>query len=74
MRTNTGSKLEKGPYVLSLGNCIVEKVSFSSIKRRSDGPAFWNELVEWNKVQHILQFEVVFIWEGEKFEWGVRAV
>ena len=37
---NTGSKLEKGPYVLSLGNCIVEKVSFSSIKRRSDGPAF----------------------------------
>ena len=40
LRTNTGSKLEKGPYVLSLGNCIVEKVSFSSVKRRSDGPAF----------------------------------
>ena len=33
-------ELEKGPYVLSLGNCIVEKVSFSSVKRRSDGPAF----------------------------------
>ena len=44
-----------------------EKVNFSNVKRRTDEPAFFEiNLRNENKVQWILQFEVVFIWEGKR--------
>ena len=44
-----------------------EKVNFSNVKRRTDEPAFFEiNLRNENKVQWILQFEVVFIWEERK--------